>query len=147
MVNYVTKNIPLRTGKGKVINVGLPQLDRANMNSTQMIVDATIEIDGKTRTYTVPESQNVAYAPDIIISTDKECIMRELEAMRSQAEEALSKVEYYNDVKAQASELLAELNPVEKEKRETEARMASIEAQIASMADKFSEFMKNFNKR
>lgn len=144
-VHFVTKNPPLRYGTGKVINVGLPQIDRQSMNATQMVVDVTVEMEGKTRTYTVPESHGTAYAPDMIVSIDKDAIVRELEAMRTQADDALAKTEYYKQVREQASEIMSDLNPAEKEKRKTEERMSKIESNMESISSMVSELLKKCN--
>nr|DAH23874.1 MAG TPA: hypothetical protein [Bacteriophage sp.] len=36
-----------------------------------MVIDVTIESNGKTATYTIPENLSVTYAGDIVLSTDK----------------------------------------------------------------------------
>jgi hypothetical protein len=46
------------------------------------VVDLTVELTGETKTYTVPESQNVAKAMGITLSTSIDPIMNELNAIK-----------------------------------------------------------------
>lgn len=67
----------------------MPQLGIAS----QMVVDVTIEADGATRTYSIPEASGITYAGATVLSTDRDGIIREIEAIKSQSEEALAGVE------------------------------------------------------
>ena len=57
-----------------------------------MVVDITIESSNKTATYTIPENLSITYAGDIVLSTDKICLAREVESMKNTAEKIIESV-------------------------------------------------------
>lgn len=56
------------------------------------VVDLTVELTGETKTYTVPESQNVAKAMGITLSTSIDPIMNELNAIKNTSQEIIDSV-------------------------------------------------------
>ena len=104
----------------KVISVGFPHMDMNNkpqLGQSQMVVDVTIESEGKTATYTIPENLSVTYAGDIVLSTDKQGLLCEIEAMKNSAEKVLESVPRQREIIDKATTLLADLNPIYKEKK------------------------------
>lgn len=67
-----------------------------------------------------------------------------MNAAQSRAEQILAQREETETLLAKAPGLLAELNPVYKEKQETEKRFSKIEDTIAEMKDMLSGFIKEF---
>lgn len=136
--------------QGKAIAVAFPRLDlNKNTAVTQMVVDVTIEAEGKTATYTIPENLSVTYAGNLVLSTDRQGLVNEVEAMKTAAEQALSSMERQKEILAKSSALLAELNPAFKEKQETEKRFGQIENSIHEIKDLLKtqqEAMANFIK-
>lgn len=136
--------------QGKAIAVAFPRLDlNKNAAVTQMVVDVTIEAEGKTATYTIPENLSVTYAGNLVLSTDRQGLVNEVEAMKTAAEQALSSMERQKEILAKSSALLAELNPAFKEKQETEKRFGQIENSIHEIKDLLKtqqEAMANFIK-
>jgi hypothetical protein len=57
-----------------------------------MVIDVTIESNGKTATYTIPENLSVTYAGDIVLATDKQGLIAEVESMKNTAEKILESV-------------------------------------------------------
>ena len=57
------------------------------------VVDLTVELTGETKTYTVPESQNVAKAMGITLSTSIDPIMNELNAIKNTSQEIIDSVD------------------------------------------------------
>lgn len=127
---------------GKAVQVPFP---RVNMNpktgKTEMVVDLTIEVDGKTATYVIPENLSVAYAEPLILATDKSGLTGEIEAMRSTAEQILSSVDRQKDIMEKAAGLLAELNPALKERQETEKRLSSVESSMKELKNMLQDFI------
>ena len=85
-----------------------------------MVVDVTIEANLKTATYSIPENLSVTYAGDVVLSTDKQRLMAEVEQMKNTAEKILESVPKQKEVVDKTTALLSELNAVYKEKKETE---------------------------
>lgn len=127
--------------QGKVISVSLPRMNVGNgtmpmmptSSPTIMLVDVTIEADGRTATYSIPENLAVTYAGSTVLSTDREGISREIESMRTTAEQVLSSVDRQKEILDKTQSLLVELNPAYKEKKETDERFNRIEGDMSEM--------------
>lgn len=138
---YILDKQAVSFTQGKVVNVSLPRMNLSNgtigmmptSSPTTMLVDVTIETDGRTATYSIPENLAVTYAGNIVLSTDREGIGREVEAMRATAEQVLSSVDKQKEILDKAKTLLAELNPAFKEKKETDERFNRIEGDVSEM--------------
>lgn len=150
---FILNKQELTVTQGKVTAAAFPRLDlnpqKAATSPTQMVVDITIEANGKTATYTIPEQLSVTYAGDIVLSTESTGLVSEIEAMKASAEQALANVNRHKEVLAKASDLLASLNPAFKQKQETEKRFGQIESSIGEIKDILKaqqEAMANFIK-
>ena len=138
--------------QGKVTSVSLPRFQReqnglplsaSNMN-TSMVVDVTIDAGGRSATYTIPENLGITYAGNLVLSTESNGILREIEAMHRAAEQALSEIDRKKEIKDKTAKLLVELNPVYKEKKETEERFNQIESSVSEMKNMLSSFIREF---
>lgn len=109
-----------------------------------MLVDVTIETAGRTATYSIPENLSVTYAGNLVLSTDKDGISREVEAAKNSAEQALKQVEQQRKIVERSTALLSELNPVYREKKETEERFSKIETSVSEMKNMLAGFIKEF---
>lgn len=140
--------------QGKVTSISLPHMDNSNpMVMGKSVVDVTIEAEGKGATYTMPEDKSMVYAGSLVLSTDKEGIVREVEAMKASAEQAIANVEKQKEIASKSTALLTELNPIFKEKQENEKRMNKMETSIQEMGssilelkDMFTTIMKKMDK-
>lgn len=135
--------------EGKVKTVSFPRMD-TNRGITQMVVDVEIEADGKTATYAIPENLSVTYAGNLVLSTDGEGLLREIEARQAAAEQILASVDKQQTIIERAKALRAEYNPVFKEKQETEKKFKEIDKSISEMKDLMKaqqEMMANFIKK
>ena len=135
--------------EGKVKTVSFPHMD-TNRGTTQMVVDVEIEADGKTATYAIPENLSVTYAGNLVLSTDGEGLLREIEARQTAAEQILASVDKQQTIIERAKALRAEYNPAFKEKQETEKKFKEIDKSISEMKDLMKaqqEMMANFIKK
>ena len=138
---YILDKQAVTFTQGKVISVSLPRMGVGNgtmpmmptSSPTAVLVDVTIEADGRTATYSIPENLAVTYAGSTVLSTDREGISREIEAMRATAEQVLSSVDRQKEILDKTQSLLAELNPAYKEKKETDERFNRIEGDVSEM--------------
>lgn len=113
-----------------------------------MVVDVTIEANGKMATYAIPESHSVTYAGHLVLSTEKSGLTSEVEAQKANAEQVLASASKAQSIIDKAPSLLAEL--MYKEKQETEQRFGKIEGSIGEMKElmkKQQEMMENFIKK
>ena len=148
---YILNKQDLSLTQGKAVQVPFPRMEmNQKTGKTEMVIDITIEANGKTATYVIPESLSVTYAGNLILSTDKMSLASEIEAMKNTAEQVLASVGHQKEVLEKSSSLLAELNPVYKEKQETEQRFGKIENSINRMEElmkKQQEMMASFIKK
>lgn len=128
---------------GKVVAVSEPrymQPTPGNYQSMQTrVVDLTVEIDGETKTYTVPESQNVAKAVGITLSTNIESIMNELNAVKRNSEEILESVDLNRRKIEACDKILEDVNPAFKQTREQDRKIAGIESQVRELTNSFDD--------
>lgn len=58
--------------QGKATQVSFPRLEmNQKTGKTEMVVDVTIEANGKMATYAIPESHSVTYAGHLVLSIEK----------------------------------------------------------------------------
>lgn len=131
---YILNKQDMTVTEGKVTGNTFPRMDTVN-GKTQMVVDVNIEMNGKTATYTIPESISVTFAGNLVLATDQEGLAREVEVMKNNAEKRLASVDKDKMIVDKAKSLLAELNPIYKEKQQTEQRFGKIEGSITDLKD------------
>lgn len=153
---YIFDKQTLEYVQGKVTSVSLPRLQQlynnngmSPMNSgmtpnTSMVVDVTIDAGGRSATYSIPENSSITYAGSLVLSTDCDGVLREIESTHNLAEQALSAVERQKEIKEKTAALLVELNPVYKEKKNTEERFNKIENSVSEMKNMLSSFIREF---
>lgn len=139
---YVLDKQELTISQGKVQSVGFPRMDMIHSSTSSLVVDITIEVNNKTATYTIPENLSITYAGNIVLSTDKEGLTHEIEAMRNSAEQVINSVDKQKEILEKSTKLLSELNPAYKEKQEADMRFSSLESQIGEIKEMFANFVK-----
>lgn len=133
---YIFNKQDLSFIQGKAIQVSFPRVEmNQKTGKTEMVVDITIEMNGKTASYVIPENLSVTYAGNLILSTDKTGLANEIEAMKTTAEQILASVDHQKEILDKSSSILAQLNPIYKEKQETEQRFGKIESSIERMEE------------
>lgn len=136
--------------QGKVVSVAVPRYDAPQAFGTQhqsgLVVDVTIEANGTTKTYTIPETATITYAANLVLSTDKDGILREVEAMKSASEQALAQVDKHKETLTKCEALLEELNPAFAEKRAQDKRIEGIENEVKSLGAVLRDFINEFKK-
>lgn len=148
---YFLDKDSVRFYQGKVVSVAVPRYNNQvgatyGTQPTGMVVDITIEAEGATKTYTIPETSTITYAGNLVLSTDKEGILREVEALKAVSEEALSKIDKHKQVVSNCEALLEELNPAFAEKRAQDKRIEGIENEVKSLSSIVKDFINEFKK-
>lgn len=130
---------------GKATAVSFPRVEiNQKTGRSEMVIDITIEANGKTATYTIPENLSVTYAGSLVLSTDKQGLAREVEAMVANADQIIASVPHAQKIKNNAPAVLAELDPSYRDKQETEQRFNKIEDSMEEMKKMMQEFIKKF---
>ncbi len=138
---YLLDRNALKYEQGKVMAVGMPHADLQAGNFGKMLVDVTIQTDGKQNTYSVCDTEQTAYAGNLLIATGKDCVVNEVRAINAQAEETLSKVSAAKNTVAACKDLLEELDSTFKERQETELRFRKIDERFGGIEDKMDRIL------
>lgn len=132
-----------RITQGKVTAISPSHLPPTpTMQTMQMVVDVTIDDGGLSRTYTIPDNISVTYANDLVLSTDRDGVIREVEILKNQCAEELAKIEEYKKAVSECEKILSEWNPVFREKRETEERFSKLETSMSELKSMMAGFIK-----
>lgn len=130
--------------EGKVVSASVP---RYIPTQTSLVVDITIEANGATHTYTIPESSTLTYANNVVLSTDKDGILREVQAMKSASEHHLSETEHHREIVDSCNRLLEEIDTTFAEKRKQDKRIEGIETEVKSLGTLVREFINQYKER
>lgn len=114
-------------------------------NHPTLMVDVVINVDGQTRTFTIPENLAATYAGDLCIATETSDLLSELDQMEMQGEKTLQDVPRIEQMLASVKERKMQLNPALKEKQEQDVRMQKLETSVQNLTDMFRKFMKSKN--
>ena len=126
---------------GKVKQVGtarFPQYGTTGSNALGMVIDVTID----EKTYVVPADSQIASAGNVVVSVDKEGILREVEVLEAESEEALNSIEKHRKRKEECERIKEEWNPELAEKKKQDERIGKIEGKVDSLAEMLKGFIK-----
>ena len=140
---YILDKNTIEYKEGKVNSVSFPRM-MMTQSGTQSVIDVTIESEGKTATYSIPEHLSITYAGNIVLSTTKENIAKEVEGIKNSAEQILESIDRQKEIIDKSTRLLTDLNPSFKEKKEVEDRFNRIETDVSEMKNMLSNFIKEF---
>lgn len=158
-VYVLYKNEP-RFAVGKVAQVSNqypPQFNfqqPLNPNNVGMMVDLSIEVDGKTESYPrIPISSSIAEFPEkgVIISETRDGIINEINVIRNASQTALEQVDVHKRIISSCDQLLLDLNPQLKHEQEQASKISKLEEQLAGMSDQIAALTgmlsKSFSKK
>lgn len=112
-----------------------------NPNNMGMMVDLSIEVDGKTETYPrIPINSSIAEFPDkgVILSETRDGIVNEINVIRNASQTAIDQVDVHKRIIASCDQLLLDLNPQLKHEQEQAGKIARLEEQLAGMSDQIA---------
>ena len=142
---FILDKQELTITQARAVNVGFPRMEmNPKSGKSEMVIDITIDANGKTGNYAIPENLSVTYAGNIVLSTTQQGLSNEIESLQNAANQFFASEGYQRKVLEKAPALLAELNPIYKEKQETEKRFSSIESSIGELKDMITGFIKEF---
>ena len=112
-----------------------------NPNNMGMMVDLSIEVEGKTETYQkIPINSSIAEFPDkgVILSETRDGIVNEINVIRNASQTAIDQVDVHKRIIASCDQLLLDLNPQLKHEQEQAGKIARLEEQLAGMSDQIA---------
>lgn len=80
----------------QVVTVSTPHMDKYN-NQFDMVVDVAVLDAGKTQTYTFKDSNEVGYTGQLMITPNKECVIKELQLLKSQSQTILDNIDQHKN--------------------------------------------------
>lgn len=128
---------------GKVVSVSVP---RYMPTQTAMVVDVTIEADGITHTYSIPETSSLTYANNLVLATSNESIVHEVQAMKTASEQHLAETDQHRKVVERCNTLLEEIDTTFAEKRKQDKRIEGIESEVKNLSAIVRDFINEFKK-
>ena len=139
---YILDKNVIEVLTGKVTTVSFPKMEyNPQTGQQQMMITLGIEANGKSSTYVMSESSSAVTTGDLVIATEKVGLLHDIEILNNTSEQFLADVnnliERNKMVKERATSLLSELNPIYKERRETEKRFTNIEEKFSNIEKKF----------
>lgn len=151
---YLFNKTDVAVTQGKVTSASFPKMEyNPQTGQQQMMITFGIECEGKNSTYGIPENSSVVNAGDVVIATDKSLLLSEVETLNNNAVQFLesvdSMIERQKQVREKCEILMSELNPIYKERQETEKRFNAIESKFSSMeqtVNGMKEMLANFIK-
>lgn len=139
---YVLDKDSMCVKQGKVMSVSTPHLDKKGFElGAALVVDVVLDIDGTINTYTFKEDTETGYFNSTVITVDKSNIIREVEAIKAQSEDALSQVDIHKDRVQKCTDILAEFNPAIKEKQAIDERFVKLEGSIDEIKNMLSNII------
>lgn len=161
---YILDKASVELVKGKVTATTFPHPKNNNQNgfnmpnnsygtvvpplssseNQRMVLDLTIEVDGRSATYEVSENASVNYAGSLILATEQSLLAPEVEAIYNAADQGLAP-ERINQLKQQRDKskaLLAEINPAFKQQQEYDQRFNKLESSVGELKDMMKNFIK-----
>lgn len=97
----------------------------------KMEVNVTIQTkDGKQNIYSVADTERTAYAGTLLIATEKESIVNELNMLKSNSEEALGKMDEHKRTIERCTSLLAELDTAFRDQQKINERLDQMESKL-----------------
>lgn len=89
----------------------VPQIGIAPQYGADRVIDLTIECDGQTQTYVVPETGSIASGVSITLACDNTLVSNEVQSILKRSEDALSAVETHKRNIEECRKILEQLNP------------------------------------
>lgn len=131
---YILNKQDMTVTEGKVNPKSFPYMKTIN-GITQMVLDVGIEAAGKTATYAIPENLMATYAGDLVVTTERKNLIPEVKRVMNEAEKLLASKDRLETIVKKSRVFLPELDPVFKERQETEERFGKMESTISELKE------------
>lgn len=124
---------------------------RKPWNGCCNVVDVTIEIAGRTQTFTFVENSCINSTKfdgkELVLSTEKQGIIKEVEAVKAEKESSIANYENDKAMVEKCEKILSEWNPEFAEKKKQDERITSMEKKLDNMMELFQKYMENSSKK
>lgn len=121
---------------GTIVGVSEPRIDQMKqmpfgqpMSYADRVIDLTVEFDGKTQTYTVPEQSNIASVASLTLACTSEPIANEVRALLKHSQSVIESMPQHEEVVKQCASILEELHPASADTK----RLDKLEESVGEM--------------
>lgn len=140
---YVLDKNQVTVYNGKVISVKPGKTNPAVLGSAGFIMDFTIEYNGITQVFAIPDHLSVTYTGNnLILSVDQPSLIPELDKIIRDNENIVNNLESIKSGITKAKNLKMDLDPSYREKQQTEKRFSQIESSISEIKDMLQQLIK-----
>lgn len=137
-----TSDIPVFR-MGNVVNVSEPRFQQPQVGQYQQlqdrVIDLTVEINGSSMTYVVPENRDVAMSNNITLACSVDPIMNQLNATRRTSSDILDSIDRHKRTVEACDSILEEINPAFKQTRDQDRKIRNLEEKVDKMGSSFDE--------
>lgn len=134
-VHILDKTDGIKYFCGTVALVGVPRFENTpsitppdlSRISYDKVIDLTVEYDGKSKTFVVPETSNVRSSSSFTLACSPELISNELNAIIKSSTAVIDSVEHHKDLISQCKKILREVDKGYAKDAENTERIERIE--------------------
>lgn len=133
---------------GTVVSVSAPRFENKAQPagfppqfSTERVVDLTVETDGTTLTYVVPETWSMASSTGVTLACDSVSIASELRSIIKRSKDALAATDNHKATIEQCETLLSQIEPSFAQNKEQNERMNKVESSLSKMEEAMTRIL------
>lgn len=134
---YLFDRASIQYEQAKVMSV---QQNFAPSNFGKMEVNITVQTkDGKQNTYSVVDTEQSAYANTLLLTTSKDYVINEVNALKTNSEDALNKIDDHKRIVDECDKLLSEIDTSFRDKQDTNHRLTTLEDLMREVLKKINQ--------
>ena len=140
---YLLDRSNITIGQCSVVSASQPHFDVKMIgNPPGMVVDVTIDVNGQKKAYVFPENADFGNAEGLMITPNRDVLIREVQGMMGQSEAALKMIDRHKEAIVKCRKILSELDPVAKDRADLESRISSLENTNKDLLSKMDTLIK-----
>ena len=140
---YFLDRANVALGQCSVVSVSQPHFDAKMLgNPPGMVVDVTIDVNGQKKAYVFSENSEFGNAEGYLLTPNREVVLREVQGIMAQSESALKMIDRHKEAITKCKGLIAELDPVAKDRADLETRIVSLENTNRDLLSKIDSLIK-----
>lgn len=130
---YILNKDSLELRKVKVTNITVPHIENKVNSLTQMVVDITVDSNGKPVTYVVPDNLSITFCGQEMLTYDKPLLIEEIKATKALNEQTVSMYNKATENISKCDVLISDLDDAYREKKANEERLDRLEKMIEGL--------------
>jgi hypothetical protein len=135
---YIVNKDSLELKQVKIANITAPHIENKINSLTQMVVDITVDVNGKPITYVVPDNLSITYCGQDMLTYDKTLLIDEIKAIKAINEQTVSMYQKASENVLKCDNLISELDDVYREKKANDERLAKLERMMETLLTNFT---------